>query len=189
MSQVDMVSLCEYAKQFAGLDDAQLQILHKIYPQISPRLSEVTDAFYAHLAQIPKTHTYLEGRTETLKATHLEWLHELFNSQFDVTYTQKLYNVGHVHVKVNLPVEFMAGSITFMHKELTQIISEVFVNDPSMVIKSIHAISGVLGFSLFVMQESFQSSTLAEELNKFLSITGMSRALFDNLTRSYRNTS
>jgi hypothetical protein len=36
------------------------------------------------------------------------------------------------------------------------------------------------------MQESYQSSSLAEELERFLIITGMSRLLFDNLAKAYR---
>ena len=38
-----------------------------------------------------------------------------------------------------------------------------------------------------VMQESYQASSLAAELEKFLSITGMSRQLFDNLAEAYTN--
>ena len=46
--------------------------------------------------------------------------------------------------------------------------------------------NAVLGFSLMVMQESYQSSSLAAELEKFLAITGMSRTLFDNLALAYK---
>jgi len=48
----------------------------------------------------------------------------------------------------------------------------------------LEAINAALGFSLMVMQESYQASTLAGELEKFLAITGMSRTLFNNLAEA-----
>jgi len=36
------------------------------------------------------------------------------------------------------------------------------------------------------MQESYQAGSLAQELEKFLSISGMSRTLFDNLAKAYK---
>jgi hypothetical protein len=37
------------------------------------------------------------------------------------------------------------------------------------------------------MQESYQSSLLAQELDKFMAITGISRALFNNLAAAYKD--
>lgn len=48
------------------------------------------------------------------------------------------------------------------------------------------AINAVLGFSLLVMQGSFQTGKLAEELERFLSVSGMSRTLFNNLAAAYK---
>ena len=53
--------------------------------------------------------------------------------------------------------------------------------------KATAAVNSVLGFTLMVMQQSYESSRLAEELEKFLKITGMSRILFDNLASAYKN--
>lgn len=36
-----------------------------------------------------------------------------------------------------------------------------------------------------IMQQSYQESSIAEELEKFLKISGMSRTLFTNLAKAY----
>lgn len=186
MQPIDTQALCTYSKQFSGLDDGKIATLHQIYPAVSDRLQEVTDIFYARLHDIPKTANFLEGRIEGLKKTHVNWLHELFTSDFGEAYTQKLYHVGDVHVKVKLPVEFMAGAMIIIQSEMIRIFGELYSHDPDMLVKASQALNAATGFSLLVMQESYQSSTLAAELENFLKITGMSRVLFDNLAKAYR---
>lgn len=186
MQNIDMSALCAYSRQFSSLGDAEIAVLHQIYPVVSSRLQEVTDSFYARLQAIPKTAPFLEGRIDSLKKTHAAWLHELFTSDFGPEYTHKLYKVGDVHVKVKLPVEFMAGAMVIIQSELVGIFGELFADDQALLIRAVQALNAATGFSLLVMQESYQSSTLAAELEHFLKITGMSRVLFDNLARAYR---
>lgn len=186
MTTPDMDALCDYAKQFSGLDDTKIAMLKTVYPDVDARLQEVTDSFYVRLQTIPKTLPFLEGRIDSLKTTHVAWLRELFSGNFDADYTRKLYHVGGVHVKVKLPVEFMAGAMTIIQSELTRIFGEIYADDLGKMIQAITALNAATGFSLLIMQESYQSSSMAEELEKFLRITGMSRVLFNNLARSYR---
>lgn len=186
MQSIDMQTLCDYAKQFSGLTEDKTSTLHQVYPDVSDRLQEVTDLFYGQLQEIPKTREFLEGRLEGLKKTHLAWLNELFTGEFNAEYTAKLYHVGDVHVKVKLPVEFMAGAMTIIQSEMIRIFGEIYAENPSLMIDAIRALNAATGFSLLVMQESYQSSSMAEELEKFLRITGMSRVLFNNLARAYK---
>jgi hypothetical protein len=97
-----------------------------------------------------------------------------------------MYQVGDVHVKVGLPVEFMAGAMTLVGSRINDRLGELLQNDPSRLRQAITAVNAVLGFTLMVMQQSYESSRLAEELEKFLKITGMSRTLFDNLASAYK---
>lgn len=186
MQHVDMQALCDYAKRFSDLDEAKINTLRQVYPDISSRLQEVTDLFYKHLQQIPKTVEFIEGRVDTLKQTHVAWLNELFSGNFNAEYTAKLYHVGDVHVKVKLPVEFMAGAMTIIQSEMIRIFGEIYANNPAQMVEATRAFNAAVGFSLLVMQESYQSSSMAEELEKFLRITGMSRVLFNNLARAYK---
>ncbi|HBA34518.1 MAG TPA: hypothetical protein DCZ12_10335, partial [Gammaproteobacteria bacterium] len=104
---------------------------------------------------------------------------------YDEDYTKAMYHVGDVHVKVNLPVEFMAGSMSLISGEFNQVVTRIYANDPEKMFALLNAINAVLGFSLMVMQESYQASTLASELDKFLKISGISRTLFNNMAKAY----
>ncbi len=186
MDSVDFGELMDHAKQFSGLTPDREALLVASGELIRPRLQEVTDNFYSILLSIPKTAVHLEGRVESLKATHLQWLNSLFTGPYDVEYTAAMYAVGDAHVRVKLPVEFMAGGMCLIQNELARISGEVCDGDVGRTISLIGAINSVLGFSLMVMQESYQSSSLAEELDRFLAITGMSRILFNNLADAYQ---
>ncbi|MDD2740304.1 MAG: protoglobin domain-containing protein [Methylomonas lenta] len=183
----DYNRLTQYAKMFTGLTPEHETILKEIGPQITPRLKAVTEEFYEQLLNVPEAKTFLEGRVEALKMTHIKWLEGLFNNELGPAYTEQMYNVGSVHVKVNLPVEFMSGGMTLINNRLIALVVELFGNDPARCQQILTAISAVTGFSLITMQQSYQEATLAEELEKFLKISGMSRALFKNLADAYKN--
>ena len=187
MEKVDFEELMAHAKAFSGLSPEREALLLASGDLVRPYLQEVTDNFYGVLQSIPKTSSYLEGRLENLKATHLQWLNSIFTGPYDVDYTAAMYAVGDAHVRVKLPVEFMAGGMCLIQNELARIAGRVCGDDTVRLISLINAINSVLGFSLMVMQESYQSSSLAEELEKFLAITGMSRVLFNNLAEAYQN--
>jgi len=185
MAPVDFEKLASYAKSFAGLTPEREALLAEIGPAISPALPGITEAFYCILTSIPATAPFLEGRLDLLKQTHLRWLEGLFTGPFDVTYTKAMYKVGHVHVKVNLPVEFMAGGVALIGDRLIAEVERLYQDDSQLRLDALGAINAILGFSLIVMQQSFQNSSLHEELEKFLKITGMSRNLFNNLAAAY----
>ena len=185
MADIDMVELTTYCKAFSGLNTEREILLKEIADEITPYLGGVTDAFYAELEQIDKTKPFLEGRLEGLKTTHEAWLKSIFTRDFDIEYTKHIYHVGDVHVRIQLPVEFMAGAMTQIQRNLTPILIKLYGNDLPKLEAVTEAIIAALGFSLQIMQESYQSSSLSAELEKFLKITGMSRILFDNLAKAY----
>jgi len=185
MAQIDFETLTAHAKSFAGLTPEREALLVEIGPAVSPALPGITEAFYATLATIPATATFLEGRLDLLKQTHLRWLGGLFTGPFDAAYAKAMYRVGHVHVKVSLPVEFMAGGTALIGDRLIAEIDKIYQDDDKLRLEALGAINAILGFSLIVMQQSFQNSSLHEELEKFLKITGMSRNLFNNLAAAY----
>jgi len=186
METVDFAILTSYCKAFCGLTPEREALLKEVSAEVGPHLEQVTESFYAELAQIPTAQPFLEGRIDALKQTHLVWLQSLFTADFDEAYTSQIYHVGDVHVKVKLPVEFMAGAMAQIQQHIVPIVVGLYGHDPLKLSAVLGAIMAVLGFNLQVMQESYQASSLSQELMKFLKITGMSRRLFDNLAAAYR---
>jgi hypothetical protein len=184
MSQ-NFFELVAYGKSFSGLTPELEACLKNIGPIITPHLKKVTDSFYEQLGTIPVTEQYLAGRIEHLKSAHLQWLTSLFTLEVDAHFASGLYKIGDVHVKVNLPVEFMAGAMTLINTELIKIVLETMSDDIEQCSKALQAINAVTGLALMIMQQSYQASSMAEELEKFLKISGMSRTLFTNLAKAY----
>ena len=185
MQDVDFVELTRYAKQFSQLTESREAALKNAEEKIKPHIGQVTDEFYAVLLTIDNAKPYLEGVLESLKKAHFNWLNSLFDGNYNEDYTKGMYHVGDVHVKVNLPVEFMAGSMSLISGEFMKLTAEVYADDPKTQLEVNGAINAILGFSLMVMQESYQASSLASELDKFLKISGISRVLFNNMAKAY----
>lgn len=177
--------LIAYSKAFSGLTPELEACLKDIGPIITPHLKKVTDSFYEQLGMIPVTENFLAGRIEHLKAAHLQWMTNLFTFDVDAHFAAGMFKVGDVHVKVNLPVEFMAGAMTLINTELIKIVLETMGDDIEQSSKALQAINAVTGLALMIMQQSYQASSMAEELEKFLKISGMSRTLFTNLAKAY----
>ena len=178
--------LTEYAKSFTGLTTESEVLLKEIGPQIIPNLKSITESFYTQLGEIPARRPYLEGRVDSLRAMHTQWLEGIFSRSFDTSYTESMYKVGTVHVQVNLPVEFMSGGMTLINNQLIALAVDLFGDDKEKCTKVLTAINAATGFSLLTMQQSYQEASLAEELEKFLKISGMSRVLFTNLAEAYK---
>lgn len=185
-TSIDFEALAAYARHFSNLSEQRIVTLHTMSDDIIPHLQPVTDTFYQHLSGIERAQPFLDGKIDTLKNTHIAWLTQLFTGSFDADYAEYMYKVGDVHVRVNLPVEFMAGGITLINEGLTKVIIEIYKGDEHKMMDSLAAMNAALGYSLLIMQESYQSSSLAGELEKFLKITGMSRKLFENLAHAYQ---
>jgi len=183
----DFDKLTSYGKSFSELTPEREALLIEVGKEIKPKLASITEDFYQYLLTIPEATTFLGGRVEYLKKTHILWMEGLFTGPFDKAYTEHMYKVGDVHVKVKLPVEFMAGAMTLINQRLTALIVETYGHDKDYCAQVLTAISAVTGMSLLMMQQSYQASTLLEELEKFLKISGMSRALFTNLATAYRD--
>lgn len=180
----DFPELSRYAKMFSNLTRDKEDLLKSVKEEMAPHLEKVTENFYQILQTIPEALPYLEGRIDALKQTHLKWLQDIFNGPYDEVYTEAMYKVGEVHVKVGLPVEFMSGGITLISDELCRIVFELRQDDIQGARQIVSAINAVMGFSLFVMQKSYHAS-VNEALDKFLLITGMSKALFEKLASTF----
>ena len=133
----------------------------------------------------PKAEPFLEGRTDSLKKAHQQWLKSLFTVPFDEEFARKMYYFGMAHIRVKLPVEFMQGAATLIMGVLIKLAARMCREDAAKLGLILTVINGVIGYSVAIMQESYQASSLVEELEKFLAITGMSRALFNNLALAY----
>jgi hypothetical protein len=186
VTELYFTELSASAKAFAGCTSERERLLHDIAPQVLPELGRVTDRFYSRLQAIPRTAPYLEGRLPSLRRTHHAWLDSLFTEEYDTAFVEKMYRVGDAHVHANLPIEFMAGGMTLIAAELIPLVLRIAKDDVDRQVALAGAVNAALGFALIVMQESYQTSRLFAEQQRFLAITGMSRSRFNDLAALWR---
>lgn len=152
----DFNALIEYGKSFTGFTPEHEKCLKDIAPVVMPHLEAVTHAFYEQLVKIPGTGKFLDGRVTKLKNVHLNWLESLFKDDVDEKFAEKMYNVGYVHVEIQLPIGFMAGSMTLINHGLAEIVMNEFGDDREKCLLALQAINSVTGLSLMLMQEAYQ---------------------------------
>jgi hypothetical protein len=152
-------TLITHAKSLTGLTPELEACLKEIAPAIIPHLPKVTDAFYIRLITTPSTSKFLENYTDKLahlKITHLKWLTGLFTLDVDADFARNMAKVGDIHVAIQLPLDFMAGSMALINKGLIQIIFEEFSDDKQRCLRALQAVVAITGLALVIMQQSYQ---------------------------------
>lgn len=181
----DFEALCKESKLLVNLTAEDEALIKSLATAVVPHLDQVTERFYDQLEKVPATAKVIEGRVDALKKTHRAWLESLFTENIDATYTEWMHHVGSVHVKVDLPVEFMTSGMALVLRELVEVLGNEGSLAPEKKLAAEKALTSLCGFSQLVMQQSYSVDRLAEALEKFLKITGMSRKLFDNLAAAF----
>lgn len=182
MRQIDFSQLNLQAKQFAGFDAEDEQVLGQAHALLVGELDRVTEAFYQELGRIEETGPFLEGRLEALKATHRKWLERIFTGPYDEDFAAYMHQVGVVHVQVRLPERFMASGIGLIGKHLIPVLAEACDGDLSRLGELMKAVNAVTTYCLIIMQVSYRE----HELDRFMDVTGISEALYANLAAAYR---
>lgn len=155
----DFDALIANSKLLSGLTPELEACLKEIAPILMPQLANVTDMFYIRLAMIPSTSRFLEGhitQLDKLKATHLAWLTSLFTRDINAEFAKDMHHVGEVHTSIQLPIEFMAGSMSLISKELIKLIIDALGDNKEQCTKALQAITAVTGLTLILMQKSYQ---------------------------------
>lgn len=181
----DYSQLCEEIKQLSGLTARDEATLHELSALIGPALDGVTERFYATLGRVRSTAEFIEGRVDILKRAHRAWLESLFARSLDAEYAKWLYQIGAVHVHVELPVEFMTAGMSLILRELLLLVGEAPL-DVEAKTRAGAAIAAACTFSQLIMQRSYDRGRQASEEQQVQKITDISRKLFDNLTAVYK---
>ncbi|MFO1303994.1 MAG: protoglobin domain-containing protein [Burkholderiales bacterium] len=186
MTELYFAQLCEATREFVGLTPSREALLHGLAPGITPALDQVTDHFYRQLQRIARAAPMIEGRLPQLRATHRAALEAMFSSNYDAAYVERLYRIGEAHVRARMPIEFMSGGMAITGETLIPAVVKLCEPGEAQL-AACGAVHCAMGFSLMVMQESYQLSRAVEEQERFLQVTGISRELFQSLANTHRS--
>jgi len=155
-----------------GLCKEGQNALAEAFPIIDAKLPQVTDEFYRLLLEDAQTAPYLEGRIDSLKATHLAWIRDICGGVYDDAFTSRQEKIGEIHVKVRVPPHFVAASMSHLRAAIPLLIQQE-VKDSAKAGQAVKALLQVLDLCHYLIDRKY-SETLMDNL-------GISPALLNRL--------
>ncbi|MFQ5467370.1 MAG: protoglobin domain-containing protein, partial [Kiloniellaceae bacterium] len=105
--------------QFMEVDQTAAPLLQEFWVALEPVLPDILDAFYNHLAGIPKLAEMVGDQTSRLKdAQRTHWA-RLFSGRFDDAYMQGVRTIGLTHNRIGLEPRWYIGGYAFVPRKLT----------------------------------------------------------------------
>ena len=164
-------------KSVSGLcaqDEAKLKEAAAI---ITPHIASVTDEFYNQLAAEGKTASYIEGRVDLLKKTHIQWLEALFAGDYGKDFIESQLRIGCAHVTAKIPPLFVASSMSYLRAAFPQLVNQELGDDKKTAGELASAILKILDFCQYLIDHAYEQ----DRLQRLTDATGLSRPLLENL--------
>ncbi|OYY73462.1 MAG: hypothetical protein B7Y40_09595 [Gammaproteobacteria bacterium 28-57-27] len=174
---LDHIALFKHVNGFTDADSAAVQAVSSILVTIAPQL---TDEFYDQLVSHPETNKHIEGRLDALKATHRQWMTELFTGPHDETFFARQEIIGVVHVKVKIPPLFVSSSMSFLRHEVVHML-HAKAESGELTCEQFEAASSAILRLLDLCQMLIDTAYEAERLRLLSEVTGMKLRLIENL--------
>jgi len=174
---MDNISLFEHVNGFSAADSAAVQAISPVLVALAPQL---TDKFYGQLVSLPLTNQHIEGRLESLKSTHQQWMVYLFTGPHDEAFFERQEVIGVVHVKVKIPPLFVSSSMSFLRHEIVHML-HIASEGGEITCEQFQAASSAILRLLDLCQMLIDSAYDAERLRLLSEATGMKLRLIENL--------
>jgi hypothetical protein len=184
MSGIDLEQLGQNATEWAGFSPDRQRLISETGKDMLPNLGEVTNNFYRQFKAIKKVCQYPDAKLAELERVLSQWLASMFTRCFDAEFVKSTIAVGESYVKLNLPLEFMTGTMTLLGQELTRKTLVLYADDMEKGAQVVAALYAMLAYCQIIMQAAYKVLE-AQNLEKFLAVTGMSHALYAKLARAY----
>ncbi|WP_129628913.1 protoglobin domain-containing protein [Candidatus Oscillochloris fontis] len=90
-----------------NLSAEEIAAMKDMLPEAQASAPEMTKTFYERLFAHAATAEYLQNvSVDRLHGMVQTWFAELFSGKYDTAYAQRRLTIGHVHVKIGLPVRY-----------------------------------------------------------------------------------
>lgn len=161
----------------SGFSMADTLHLKHIGQEMTPRIPELTDRFYVQLLSDDRVRPYVENRLEALKKTHMNWLTQLFTSEYDDDFMAAQRRIGAIHVAAGIPPLFVAAIMSFLRSAIPDALESV----AQSVGHPVGYCIGLVLKLLDICQYLIDSAYAQERMRRLTTATGMRQALLENL--------
>jgi hypothetical protein len=98
--------------ELMDVDDSESHLLAALSDTADDRARDMTDDFYDRLFDHDNTAEYFEGQDmDRLHEMIGTWFTQLFSGDYGPDYVQNRLKIGHIHVKIGLPVRYPLAMI------------------------------------------------------------------------------
>ncbi|WP_321336763.1 globin-coupled sensor protein [Breoghania sp.] len=108
---------------FASFGEKDRTALRNLWPVLEPRLPEILDRFYAHLARFEETRSLIKVSVKGLKSAQMEHWKLLFLNGFGPEHLASIKRVGTAHFKIGMEPRWYIAGYQRVLTELVTVIS------------------------------------------------------------------
>ncbi len=122
------------------------------------------DDFYAEIERHPDARRVITGgaaQIERLKGTLLNWLHELFFSDYNADYVERRWRVGYRHVRIGLDQVYTNAALSRLRRGLSESLEEAFLKEGGAVEELLltkRSLNKLLDLDLAIIELAYQTA-------------------------------
>lgn len=118
-------SVARHYMSYIDLNDADIERVTALRPEIERHADEIVSDFYAHIDRQPRLLEIIEGAgssIERLKRAQRQYLLEVFGGDYGMAYIERRLAIGVMHNRIGLTPHWYLGSYSIYRHLLTPIV-------------------------------------------------------------------
>ncbi len=138
------------------LSQEEKDLLAELQDVAAEQADAMTDDFYDRLMSHDNTAEYFEGiEMERQHEFIADWFVDLFNGSYDAEYVSERLEIGHIHVRIGLPVRYPLSMIDVIMQHGEEVAAES--SDPEM---AKDAFQKVMSLDIAVFNQAYEDQQL-----------------------------
>lgn len=167
--------------EFLNIDDGIIWTLREFVEIITPRMSEIMERVYGHIAARPEAMALFktpESMARARKLQEIHWVEYVFSGHFDDRYCQAALAIGQAHQRVGVDIMIYCGTYSVVREELFKLIIATFPGDADRQSRFIEAVNRAISLDMGIAASVYYDSVvgaveeMAFELNMSLARAG-----------------
>lgn len=153
----------ESIKSYVQFDDQTTAELRAFHPIALPHFERFATDFYDTIDRVPAARAVITGgrsQIGRLKCTLVEWMDSTLSGPHDSVYLEARSRIGHVHVRIGLPQEFMFTAMNRMRTRFSELGHEVFAQDSQRALAVLTAVDKIFDIELAIMVDTYREHLL-----------------------------
>ncbi len=162
-------SCFEDMKRYVDFSDTDAELLAGLAEPLTERIPTLVAEFYAILQRDPRAMAVFGGDTDQidrLRQSLESWFSRLLGGEYGDAYYQKSLDIGHTHVRVNLPQYLMFTAMNVVRRSLLREVDGLDLKDGAAYRA---AVEKILDLELAIMNQSYHEE-LMERLRTLESV-------------------